>query len=101
MVRIHGGVREDKTAGAKVDGNGSPRIEAIGKATGGQILQTLSVYRRGQTGSKATGYEQENLKRAIPPRVHGLREPRFRRPLERIGDPQISPTRQTNSPWPD
>src|SRR5258708_3889676 len=47
----------------------------------------------GKLVRNATGQEQEKLKRAIPHRVRGLRGPSFRHPLERIGDPQISPTR--------
>ena len=43
---------------------------------------------------KATGCEQQRVKAALSASVRGLREPNFRPPLERIGDPQISPTRQ-------
>ena len=43
---------------------------------------------------KATGYERQKLKpRSAHIGVRGLREPSFPRPSERIGDPQISPTR--------
>src|SRR5262249_47705659 len=54
-----------------------------------------SVYRRGQTGSKATVYEQEELKPRYP--TSGSRAARAELPaphLERISDPQIPPTRQ-------
>src|SRR5438270_6351414 len=54
-----------------------------------------SVYRRGQTGSeRQLATNRKKLKPRYPTPVRGLREPSFRRPLERIGDPQISPTRQ-------
>ena len=58
------------------------------------FLPDVAFTGEGKLVRKATGYEQEKLEAAIPHRVLGLREPRFRHPLERIGDPQISPTRQ-------
>ena len=49
----------------------------------------------GKLARKATGYEKEKAEAALSHiGVRGLRKPSFRRPLERIGDPQISPTRQ-------
>jgi len=48
----------------------------------------------GKLARRATGYEREKAEAALSHiGVRGLRKPSFRRPLERIGDPQISPTR--------
>jgi hypothetical protein len=46
---------------------------------------------------RATGYERKTLKPRYPASVRGLREPSSRPPLERISDPQISPTRLKNN----
>src|ERR1051326_5136916 len=47
-----------------------------------------------ETSTKRNGLRTEKVEAALPPHpVRGLREPSFRHPLERIGDPQISPTR--------
>jgi hypothetical protein len=47
----------------------------------------------GKLARKATGYEQKKPKPRYATSGSRLREPSFRRPLERIGDPQISSTR--------
>ena len=58
------------------------------------VDQTLTINAVAVTGEgnvirNATGYDLRKLKRAIPHRVRGLREPSFRPPFERISDPQI------------
>jgi hypothetical protein len=55
------------------------------------------IYRRGHLVRRATGYERKTLKPHYPASVRGLREPSSRPPLERISDPQISPTRLKNN----
>ena len=54
-----------------------------------------SIYRRGQTGSKATVYEQEKAEAALSHiGLAGCASRASGGPLERICDPQISPTGQ-------
>src|SRR5262249_177477 len=61
-------------------------------------IKRRSVYRKGETGSKGNWLRKGKAEAALSHiGIRGLRNPSFRRPLERIGDPQISPTRPFKS----
>ncbi len=66
-----------------------PTVPLIGHCNDDDVVFTGT----GKPVRKPTGRELEKLKPRYPT-SGGLRESSFRRPLERIGGPQISPTRQ-------
>src|SRR5262252_3986811 len=58
------------------------------------MINGVALPERANSFERQLATNGRSCSRAIPHRVRGLREPSFRRPLERIGYPQISPTRQ-------
>jgi hypothetical protein len=60
--------------------------------TAGSLMEAFTE--EGKLVRKATCYKDQRAA-ALPHQICGLSEPSFRPPMERIGDPKISPTRLT------